>query len=76
MPKTRIVFVLKKKKKERKICFAYTTLIFKFIAHQLNIINKLPKDECSKMLMNNFFIDHLIKTRNSADKLIHLYKNL
>lgn len=74
MPKTRIVFI-KKKKEVKKNLFRIYNFDFQVYCSPIKYhINKLRKDECSEMLMNNFCIDHLIKSRNSPGKLIHLYK--
>lgn len=37
---------------------------------------QLPNDECSHMLRNNFYIDNLVKTSNSPQRLLYLYNEL
>ncbi|CAL4128735.1 unnamed protein product, partial [Meganyctiphanes norvegica] len=63
------------------ICYRFTTLIFGLNASPfiLNYIikyhaNQFPNDECTQMLLNNFFVDNMVKTHNSIDKLKQLYK--
>ena len=34
---------------------------------------RFPKDSCTEMLLNNFYIDNLCKTSNSIEELISLY---
>ena len=62
-------------------CFRYTTLIFGFNC-SLFILNYVLKyhaqrfatDECTDMLLNNFYVDNLVKTSNSLEHLVKLYK--
>ena len=76
--KKRFCFFLKER--DELICFRYTTLIFGFSASPfiLNFVLKhhaeqFPKDSCTEMLLNNFYVDNLCKTSNSTEELISLY---
>ena len=33
-----------------------------------------PSDECTEILQNNLFVDNLVKTHNSEDKLMYFYQ--
>ena len=62
-------------------CFRYTTLIFGFNCSPfiLNYVLKyhaqrFATDECTDMLLNNFYVDNLVKTSNSLEHLVKLYK--
>lgn len=37
-------------------------------------MGKFPDDECTDMLKNNFYVDNLVKTCNSPQKLMYLYE--
>ena len=63
------------------ICYRFTTIIFGFNASPfiLNFVlkhhaRKFPLDECTRMLLNNFYVDNLIKTSNESSVLSNLYK--
>jgi hypothetical protein len=64
-----------------EIAFRYTSLVFGFITSPfiLNFIikrhvSKFPSDECSKVLLNNCYVDNLYFTGNNFDKLLKLYE--
>ena len=66
---------------DKLVCYRFTTLLFGLNASPfiLNYIikhhaNSFNKDECTDMLLNNFFVDNLVKSHNCEDKLCHLYK--
>ena len=68
------------KEGDRLVCFRYTTIIFGFNASPfiLNFVikhhaSKFPNDECTKMLMSDFYVDNLVKTSNSTSHLSELY---
>ena len=57
-------------------CFRYNTLIFGYCSSPfiLNYVIKHltkahPDDECSEIIMSNFFVDNLVKTSNSSEEL-------
>ena len=67
---------------DKIVCYRFTTIIFGFNASPfiLNYIIKhhaslFPNDDCTDMLMNNFFVDNLVKTSNSEEHLTGLYKS-
>lgn len=77
--KNRFCFFMKKG--QSLVCYRYTTLIFGFVASPfiLNYVikhhaNKYPKDECTEMLKKSFYVDNLVKTSNSPEKLLYLYQ--
>ena len=68
------------KENDKLICYRYTTLIFGFNASPfiLNFIIKhhaikFPQDDCTEMLLHNFYADNLIKTSNSISELSQPY---
>ena len=67
---------------DRLVCYRFTTLLFGLNASPfiLNYIikhhaNSFSKDECTDMLLNNFFVDNLVKSHNCEDTLCQLYKD-
>lgn len=61
--------------------FRYKTLIFGFVAGPfiLNFIikfhvNRYKDSSCKEMLLNNFYVDNLVKTHNSPEFLLNLYR--
>lgn len=63
------------------VSFRYKTLIFGFVASPfiLNFIikfhvNRYRDSSCKEMLLNNFYVDNLIKTHNSPEFLLNLYR--
>ena len=76
--RNRFCFFLKDGDKIR--CFRYNTLLFGYVCSPfiLNYVVKhiaglYPKDECSQMMKNNFFVDNLVTTSNSTEELTQLY---
>ena len=76
--KNRFCFFLKEG--DELLCFRYTTLIFRFNASSfiLNFVLKyhaerFPKDSCTDMLLNNFYVGNLSKISNSVEEMISLY---
>ena len=68
------------KENDKLISYRYTTLIFGFNASPfiLNFVikhhvRKFIQDDCTEMLLNNFYVDNLIKTSNSISELSQLY---
>ena len=66
---------------DKLICYRFTTIIFGFNASPfiLNYViqyhaSLFPEDECTDILQNNFFVDNLIKSHNSEEKIMHFYK--
>ena len=62
------------------ICYRFTTIIFGYVASPfiLNYVlqyhaSLFTNDECTEMLKNNFFVDNLVKSHNSEEKLSKLY---
>ena len=62
------------------VTYRFTTLLFGLNASPfiLNYIikhhaNSFSKDECTDMLLDNFFVDNLVKSHNCEDKLCQLY---
>ena len=77
--KNRICFFLRDGDKIR--CFRYNTILFGYVCSPfiLNYVIKhiaglYPDDECSRMMRANFFVDNLVFTSNSTEKLAHLYR--
>ena len=77
--KNKFCFFLKEG--DNLVCFRYTTLIFGFNCSPfiLNYVLKhhaqrFPTDECTKMIMNDFYVDNLVKTSNSLELLVKMYK--
>ena len=77
--KNRFCFFLKDGDRIR--CFRYNTLLFGYVCSPfiLNFVLKHiaglhPRDECSQMMLDNFFVDNLIVTSNSSEKLANLYR--
>ena len=65
---------------DKLVCYRFTTLLFGLNASPfiLNYIikhhaNSFSKDECTDMLLNNFFVDNLVKSHNCEDTLCQLY---
>ena len=78
--KDRNIFCFFMKENDKLICYWYTTIIFRSNASPfiLNFVikhhaRKFPQDECSEMLLANFYVDNLIKTSNSISELSQLY---
>ena len=78
--KDRSRFCFFMKENDKLICYRYTTLIFGFNASPfiLNFVikhhaRKFPQDNCTEMLLCNFYVDNLIKTSNSISELSQLY---
>ena len=76
--RNRFCFFLKENDKVN--CYRYTTILFGFNASPfiLNFVikhhaRKFAQDECSEMLLNNFYVDNLVKTSNSISELSKLY---
>ena len=66
---------------DKLICYRFTTIIFGFNASPfiLNYViqyhaSLFPEDECTDILKNNFFVDNLVKSHNSEEKILHFYK--
>ena len=66
---------------DKLICYRFTTIIFGFNASPfiLNYViqyhaSLFPEDECTEILKNNFFVDNLIKSHNSEERIMHFYK--
>ena len=66
---------------DKLVCYRFTTIIFGFVASPfiLNYViqyhaSLFPNDECTEILKNNFFVDNLVKTHNSEDKLMYFYQ--
>ena len=66
---------------DKLICYRFATIIFGFNASPfiLNYVlqyhaSLFSDDECSEMLKNNFFVDNLVKSHNSEEKLKYLYE--
>ena len=69
------------KEGDKLICYRFKTILFGFNASPfiLNFIikhhaNRYAKDECTDILLNNFFVDNLVKTHNDPNKLSELYQ--
>lgn len=69
------------KEGDKLVCYRFTTIIFGFNASPfiLNYVIKhhaslFAKDDCSDMLLNNFFVDNLVKSNNDENKLCQLYE--
>ena len=67
---------------DKLVCYRFTTIIFGFNASPfiLNYVIKhhassFPDDHCTDSLLNNFFVDNLVKSHNSEDELVQLYVN-
>ena len=76
--KNRFCFFVKDGNRLR--CFRYNTLLFGYccspfiLNHVIRHIARLhPDDECSRMISSRFFVDNLVKTGNSVEKLKQLY---
>ena len=76
--KNRFCFFLKDGNRLR--CFRYNTLIFGYICSPFilnhvikHIAKQYPDDECSRMISSSFFVDNLIYSSNSAERLAKLY---
>lgn len=37
-------------------------------------VDKFPKDKCTEMLRKNLYADNLVKTSNSSEKLLYIYR--
>ena len=66
---------------DRLVAYRYRTIIFGFNASPfiLNYVikhhaSKYPDDECTRILLSNFYVDNLIITGDSEEKLGKLYK--
>ena len=66
---------------DRLRCFRYNTLLFgyccsPFILNYVikHVAKQHPDDECSRMIQSRFFVDNLVKTGNSVEKLTELYR--
>ena len=78
--RNRFCFFLKEG--DKLVCYRFTTIIFGFNASPfiLNYVIKhhassFPDDHCTDSLLNNFFVDNLVKSHNSEDELVQLYVN-
>lgn len=67
--------------KEKLVCFRYRTLIFGFVASPfiLNFIikyhvQKYCVNPCTDMLLTHLYVDNLVKTHNSAETVVSLYR--
>ena len=76
--KNKFCFFLKQGTK--LVCYRYNTLLFGYCCSPfiLNYVIKHvaslhPDDECTRMLRSSFFVDNLVKTGNSVEKLTQLY---
>ena len=77
--KNRFCFFLKDGDKIR--CFRYNTLLFGYVCSPFilnyvlrHIAGLYPEDDCTNIIRSCFFVDNLVTTSNSSDKLISLYK--
>ena len=77
--KNRFCFFLEESK---QACYRYKTIVFRYTASLfiLNYVMKhhvksYPKDKCSEILGNNFYVDNLIVTGNDMREMKDLYKN-
>ena len=64
---------------EKLLCYRYKTIIFGFNTSPflLNFIIKhlakqFPPDQCSNILLNNFYVDNLIMTSNDENDLPYI----
>ena len=70
------------KRGNKLVCYRYKTIVFGHTAlrFKLNYVMKhhvksYPKDKCSEILGNNFYVDSLIVTGNDMKEMKDLYKN-
>ena len=78
--KNRFCFFWKRGKK--LVCYRYKTIVFRYTVSPfiLNYVMKhhvksYPKDKCSEILGNNFYVDNLIVTGNDMREMKDLYRN-
>jgi hypothetical protein len=69
------------KEKGRLVPYRYTSIVFGFVSSPfiLNFIIKLhvkkfPNDEVSKVLLDNFYVDNLVVSRDNPRQLLEIYK--
>ena len=77
--KNKFCFFLKDGDKIR--CFRYNTLLFGYVCSPFilnyvlrHIAGLYPEDDCTHIMRSCFFVDNLVTTSNSSEKLISLYK--
>ena len=64
------------------VCYRYKTIAFGYTASPFILnyvrkhhVNSYPKDKCSEILGNNFYVDNLIVIGNDMREMKDLYKN-
>ena len=70
------------KRENKLVCYRYKTIVFEYTASPLILnyvmkhhVKSYPKDKCSEILGNNFYVDNLIVTGNDMREMKDLYKN-
>ena len=70
------------KRGNKLVCYRYKTIVFRYTASPFMLdyvmkhhVKSYPKDKCSEILGNNFYVDNSIVTGNDMREMKDLYRN-